>query len=238
MILFCLPHAGANGFSYYKWKTLLDPRFKFITIDLPGHRAGERGNYVDKFDVALRDVYSQIVDVLKRENDDYIIFGHSLGGLMTYELYYVLAESGQRLPWKIYISGRIPPTVEYKDDLSERLIGMDEARGYLKTNGLSAMDDKKDADFINYYGELLLADMRLMDSYKYVPHQEPVLTDTMILFGGEDYSTPFRDIKCWGHLCKGHLTYVKIVGGHLFPLETAKDVVQLFNRDMEVYLER
>ena len=36
MKLFCLHHAGGNGYAYYQWKKYLK-NYEIIPLDLPGH---------------------------------------------------------------------------------------------------------------------------------------------------------------------------------------------------------
>lgn len=231
MLLFCLPHAGAMGISYYRWKPLLDSKIEFIPVDLPGHNIGRKSKCIVDFDVAVNYLYEQIVNVLQDRKEDYVLFGHSLGALFVYELYYYFADSKQRQPKKLYLSGRTPP-LACQDALCEKIMCMEDARIYLANNGLGFMDNKVDASLIAFYSKLLLADMCLMRSYKYCNHNLPILTDTTILFGKSDVSTPFNEIRKWSQLCKGRLSYAQIAGGHLFPIEHAFDVVSLINADM------
>lgn len=228
MLLFCLPHAGATGISYYRWKPLLNSEIELITIDLPGHKNGDGTVPASNFEMAINSVYMQIKNVIQERDDNYIIFGHSLGALIAYELYFLLLENKQRLPLKMYISGRIPPSIN-KDFLRDKIIREEDAKKYLMHNGLDTVDEKKDTYLIKYYSNLLLADMKLMGTYKYIEHDTPVLVDTIVLFGKEDNSTPYRDIKQWGKLCGGNISFVQIQGGHLFPLEQAAEVVNLIN---------
>lgn len=238
MILFCLPHAGSTSLSYYRWKPLLNPRIKFVPLDLPGHNIGKKSEFVSNFELAVTYLYSQIVTVLEEKRESYAIFGHSLGALLTYELYYCLIGKEKPEPFKLYISGRIPPFVSpsfIKGDLSKKIKVREDAYQYFVNDGLGLLNDKMDETLIRFYSDLLVADMNLMRSYKYTNRTVPVWTDTTILFGKDDISTPFEQLRKWDQLCKGKLSYVQIKGGHLFPLEHAAEIVNLINNDMQLY---
>ena len=84
MILFCLPYAGGSEVAYYKWKKYLHPSIELIPIELKGR--GKRFNeiFYESLEEAVDDIFENIKD--KIINNDYAIYGHSMGSLLSYEL--------------------------------------------------------------------------------------------------------------------------------------------------------
>lgn len=69
---------------YYKWKNIMNNNIQLVPIELKGRgtRYGE-GFYTD-FEDAFNDIYLNIRD--KIMEDEYALFGHSMGSLLAFEL--------------------------------------------------------------------------------------------------------------------------------------------------------
>lgn len=84
MKIFCLPYAGGSSSIYSSWKNLFR-NCTIIPIDLPGHGTNINMNLLDTFSKNLEFLYNEIVSNIS-DSEKYCIFGHSLGGLFTYEI--------------------------------------------------------------------------------------------------------------------------------------------------------
>ncbi|PNQ87656.1 thioesterase II family protein [Paenibacillus polymyxa] len=86
-MLLCLPYAGESSHIYYKWKRHRH-EIKIIGMEYSGR--GKRFNepLYKNFDEVIYDIYVSIKQsIILNNSDSYYIFGHSLGGIMAFELF-------------------------------------------------------------------------------------------------------------------------------------------------------
>ncbi|WP_268906141.1 thioesterase II family protein [Clostridium hydrogenum] len=100
MILFCLPYAGGSEAIYYKWKDYLSPSIQLIPIELKGRGKRYNETFYETLDEAINDIFKWIKERIM--NDDYAIYGHSMGSILAYELYYKVISEKLRKPKHIF----------------------------------------------------------------------------------------------------------------------------------------
>lgn len=106
MKLFCLPFAGGSAMYYYDWKKKLAPNFEVIPIELKGRGVRFNEKFDTSFQEIIEDVYSQVISY---ELDKFMIFGHSMGGMLAFEVFYRLLTNNKTLPKRLFLSGCRPP---------------------------------------------------------------------------------------------------------------------------------
>ena len=106
--LFCIPYAGCSASIYSKWKRKLPQDIELIPLEPAGRGRRCDEPLYNNLNEAVDDLYWEAAKVLDR-SDEYILFGHSMGSLLAFELYYKLMEEGFREPLHLYVSGaRLP----------------------------------------------------------------------------------------------------------------------------------
>lgn len=103
--LYCFPHSGGSPGEYLRWADRL-PDVEVIGVKLPGRgaRLGER---------PLTDVHD-IVDALLGDTafePPFVLFGHSFGAMLAYEVTAALHARSRELPLKLIVSGYGPPSL-------------------------------------------------------------------------------------------------------------------------------
>ena len=90
--LFCLPYSGASAMAYNRWRRILPAWLVVQPLELPG-----RGMRMDEpLHTRLDTLVAQLArEVAPQVQQPYALFGHSLGGLLAFELAHALRE---RLP--------------------------------------------------------------------------------------------------------------------------------------------
>ena len=81
-IMFCFPYAGGGAAFYAKWIQYFDKKLSVCPIQLPGReeRIGEKP-YLN-----MQSLVKDVVDAIMRFDNDFILFGHSMGGKIAFEL--------------------------------------------------------------------------------------------------------------------------------------------------------
>ena len=116
--LVCLPHAGASGDVYAAWSGDLAGALEVWGATPAGrrHRSGEPLN------VDPGRLVDEVVAEVTTDSRPLVVFGHSMGALIGYELSLALSTQG-RPPTALVVSGCPPPHVrtarasrDYSDD--------------------------------------------------------------------------------------------------------------------------
>ena len=79
-----LPFAGGNKYSFNGIEKHVSKKINWITLELPGRGSRFKESLLDKIDHMVDDLLSQIMPHIQEGN--YIIYGHSMGTLLGYEL--------------------------------------------------------------------------------------------------------------------------------------------------------
>lgn len=101
--LFCLPHAGTGASCYRGWtRGVLPPWVDVRPVQLPGREGLWREALVDDAVALAAHLAARLRGALDRP---FVIYGHSMGGLLAAELTAALARAGQPLPRLLVVSG-------------------------------------------------------------------------------------------------------------------------------------
>ncbi|WP_051286972.1 thioesterase II family protein [Paenibacillus taiwanensis] len=106
--LCCLPYAGASASVYMRWKRQLPSYIELIPLELAarGRRFGE-APYASVAD-AVSDIDLMMQPILS-DDKPVVLFGHSMGALLSYEWLRRQHVNGGRLPDRAILSARSAP---------------------------------------------------------------------------------------------------------------------------------
>ncbi|NJK64558.1 MAG: thioesterase [Synechococcaceae cyanobacterium SM2_3_1] len=104
--LFCLPFAGGGALAYRNWMHALPAGIDLWAVQPPGRANRLKEHCLTRL--------TALVSVLSSELDPYldrpfILFGHSLGALASFELIRALRRQGLPLPQVLVVSGQGAP---------------------------------------------------------------------------------------------------------------------------------
>lgn len=180
--IFALPFGGGNKYSYRALERLVPDNFEWETIELPGRgvRIGEP---------LLTDIHAMAEDAFKQirlrlYNADYLLYGHSMGTLLAYELTKKICFSGLPRPACLFLTGREAPGVN-----SERKIADYEKNAFWqeveKLGGLpkeiSGNNELKD-----FFEPVLRSDFKAIEEYVYQAMEQPFPVPVFIRYGKEE----------------------------------------------------
>lgn len=155
--LFCFPFAGGGASTYTSWIKKLKDKITVCPIQLPGReeRIMEKP-YTDMSEL-LRDLTDEIVIAIKGK---YVLWGHSMGGKIAYELEKYLENKGYQAQC-IFASGcRIPnipepnPIYHLKDEAFKR---------ELERFGGTPKKVLENKELLDFFLPMLRADFTLAD---------------------------------------------------------------------------
>lgn len=115
--VFCFPSAGSSASLYRTWCNYPNNTgsIDFIPVEIPGrgnHITSPAAASIDELVEAFLSVFSKVV------RSPYIIYGHSFGAAVAFQVAYTLQERGFQLPEKLIVAGRHAPHMKDPNPMS------------------------------------------------------------------------------------------------------------------------
>jgi surfactin synthase thioesterase subunit len=222
--LVCLPFAGAGASFFHPWQAIVGDAVRVLPLQLPG-----RERLIDA--EPHRDVHRATDDLLvqlrERLDDDHsriVLFGHSLGAVLAYELAHRLVrEPGVELV-RLFASGSPEPgsgrerrATELSDD--EFLARVSEFAGYTH----EALDDPEMREMIL---PTLRADVEMHENYR--PQSAgPIDVPVTAIRGEHDELVSGEQAAQWAAVTTAPFTLAELPGGHMYLTESPDAVLSL-----------
>nr|WP_320166341.1 alpha/beta fold hydrolase [uncultured Methylophaga sp.] len=214
--LVCFHFAGGSAQSFNLFKEQAPTTCQVLAAELPGR--GRR--FKEDFAISIADAIEQLADnYYVHAHDNCVLYGHSLGGLMAFEMAHQLTRRGVRVS-KLIISSRSSPI------------------NYSLNTGIPAFDDVSIDDYLRKMdgtSEAVLANKGLMDVLipiiksdltliKQYTYQHSSLLDIPIsvIGGSSDHYCSFESLLDWQHATRASFELKMIQGGHFSPIQTPK----------------
>lgn len=208
--LFCLPFAGGGTLLYRGWPYELSENIEVCAIQLPGRE----GRLKEEPYTCLRELVSDLADVLSPLLDrPYAFFGHSMGGLIAFELTRELIARGESAPQHLFVSGRRAAHIE-DQDLLHSLDDDEFTQALRRFNGLSERLFKNER-LMRFFLPTLRADFHLFETHS---HQESApLPCSITAFGGEDDAEATTEqLAAWEEHTAADFSLHTYPGDHFF----------------------
>ncbi|BCJ94408.1 surfactin synthase thioesterase subunit [Anaerocolumna cellulosilytica] len=218
-IMFCFPYIGGNSNCYRKLSDKLLPYVNIAAIDPPGHGV-VNGKLMQNINELVEVYYKGLQKYI---NGKFYIFGHSLGGIISYLLTARFEQEGQ-IPESVFISAATPPSrIPYE---IENMPQFETDEGIKKE--LLALGGKY-AQLVNSNSIFLFSSLRIIKAdYKLVRSldvkQSPSLhTQSYILFSHEDEVADAKFIKEWKKYCQNS-EVITVTGNHNYIEENTIEI--------------
>lgn len=222
--LICYPHAGAGAAVYRDWLG------EFTDLDLVAARIPGREALISE--PPLTDFASLIryllTDLLPLTDVPFVLFGHSMGGLLAYELARRLSGIGTP-PALLVVSGIEPPaSVDIAGEYGETLDD-DSLIRTMRRSGGTPEEVLANAELTRLLIPVLRSDLRAVMSYEYVAPADPLGVPTRVYYGSEDEPDPGRLLEGWrtavgAEVSTAEVSAHEFTGGHFFP-DSDRDAV-------------
>lgn len=214
--MFCFPHAGASAHVYAQWQRLLPQWMTVRPIELPGRGKRLREPLIEDFSV-LRDQLADALFEAACAARRYALFGHSLGGLIAFELAHALTERGAPAPAALFVSGVSGP-IE-KDQREEKEFHEPPTDAQLmerlrRLNGMpAALLDS--AELMEMVLPVLSADYHLYASYRR-PQRAPLSCPIYAFGGSHDPIVSIAALQAWEYETTAQFSTQMFDGDHFF----------------------
>jgi medium-chain acyl-[acyl-carrier-protein] hydrolase len=220
--VFCFPYSGGTAQVYRPLTNLLPDGVSVYAYELPGRgrRFGEE--IPDRLAGIVEDAFLPIKGLIERP---YAFFGHSLGGIIAFEMARHLRKQGHPLPRHLFVSGIRAPQVPKREEEAFSL-PRQEFIDKIKELGGTPSEILENEEMLDIMIPVLRKDFQLYETYSY--SQDAPLSIPITAFGGRgDNFVTEGDIKKWSEHTSSLFEMRMFDGDHFFILDNMDNVAQL-----------
>nr|WP_079173128.1 alpha/beta fold hydrolase [Streptomyces monashensis] len=225
-VLLCVPFAGAGPSFFHPWRELSAGRWRVTSVELPGReRRILQTPYRDVVEAAKGSIDDIVADL--GEGTRTVLFGHSLGAVLAYELVHLLSRRGVDVE-RLVVSGSPGPWTQRErraaglpDD--EFLARVEEFAGFRH----EALDHPEMREVIL---PALQADCEMHESY--VPSTDaPVSVPVCSLRGDRDGLVTAEEARQWQAATTGGFSYAEFPGDHMYLVDRGREVLDVIEAE-------
>ncbi|PFJ04299.1 thioesterase [Bacillus cereus] len=226
---FCFPHAGGSAFSYSKWKNYFNPYIEVVPIELAGRGYRIEESLYQSMEEAVNDVYNIIVEQI--DYFPYILYGHSMGSLIAYEVARKIQNSNNVLPEFLVVSGRNHPNSKIKN-IRHNLSNEQFKREVIAMGGTSS-EVLQSEELMEIFLPILRADFKIVETYIHDNSIQACDIEFLIFNGKNDEFTTYDQIKKWEQYTSKTCTFHSFEGNHFFLNENIEEIANSIMRKLD-----
>ena len=218
--LICLPFAGGDEYAFVKLFPFLKDDFNIICP----HIAGKGSRFKEPAKLTIESLVDDIYEQLqtKRKSEQLIVYGHSMGGLLTFLLLQKLELQGDSADIKGVISG-IPAPCKLEQNSIHELPDGAFIEEVTKTGGIpkELLAQEK---LLQFYTPMLKSDYQVFNSFD-KEHVEGLKIQSQcdIIVGSREVFT-WDDVILWKNYFQTPPDFHLIEGDHFFIFPKAEKV--------------
>ncbi|TQV87406.1 thioesterase II family protein [Aliikangiella coralliicola] len=216
--LLCFPYAGGNASTYLSWVNYLPDTIDLIAVQPPGRSSRMLEAPYSEMTPLIDDL---VIDFSQMIDRPYLVFGHSLGSKIAFELMLRCQAMNIRLPEHFIASGSRAAYLSSREDAIYDLPD-NELVAELKSLNGTPKEILENDELMELCLPLLRADFKIADTY--CASRKILNTKITVLGGSEDHLITLSDLQCWENLFTHSANVYMISGDHFF-IESNKPAV-------------
>lgn len=222
--ILCFPYAGGSASTYMSWSKCLPENVELIAVQPPGRATRMFEPSFSNMDALIDELLKTITKMIARP---YILFGHSLGSRVAFELMARCKKIGYRLPLHFIASGSRGPHIPTRKKTIYQLPDKEFIAALEELNG-TPKEVLENDDLMSLCLPLLRADFELADTYTY--SSDTVFDCPITVLGGqEDIEITNADLQSWGNFFSRSADVHILPGDHFFIESNKQFVIQRVN---------
>jgi surfactin synthase thioesterase subunit len=216
--LVCFAHAGGGPATFRHWPEALAPDIELWTATLPGRAGRAHEPYARSWQPLI---HTFTTAVSEQVAEPVALFGHSLGGLLAFEVARELVRSGDPDPCHLIVSARGAPEVRLAADVPGSDAALIEQVDKLYGGIPAAV--REEPELLASFLPILRADIELVRTYTFTPGP-PIRCPITVLGGDADPTVSREALAGWAmHTTADHEIH-QVAGGHFY-IEQQRSVV-------------
>lgn len=209
--LFCFPYAGASSLIFRTWVDSLPKNIEVCAVELPGRGRQMKLHPFTRMEALVNAIAPIMHPYLDKP---FAIFGHSMGGLLSFELAHHLRKEYAQQASHLFISACRAPQIPSRKQLIHALPETEFKEELHRLNG-TPTSVLENAELMQLLIPILRADFAVLETYVYT--QEPALECPITVFGGlEDQEVNIDELEGWRSLSQNSFQLQMFSGDHFF----------------------
>jgi surfactin synthase thioesterase subunit len=202
-------------------------------VKLPGRDARLREPLPGDLHRLVLTIRKHLRAVTEQDDVPYALFGHSMGGLLAYELAAALERVAARPPAVVFVSGSVTP-----DDIvaQVRIAREHEPVDLAGLVGGVAEEVLDRPELLQLFLPAVAADMSMLESYE--PGHRVLGCPLVVFHASADPFTSGADVTAWARWTRGEFAVRTFSGGHQYPREQPERVVSAVAELAQRHIER
>ncbi|WP_433963555.1 alpha/beta fold hydrolase [Tunturiibacter psychrotolerans] len=225
-----MPCAGRGAALYRGWPEFSGSEMELCAIQLPGRESRLR----EAPFIRMSDAVERAAEALEPQLDlPYVLFGHSMGAILCFELARLLRSRYGVGPIHLFVSARRAPQFA---DPQPPLHLLRDARFIAEINrrynGLPR-EVLANTELMELLLPMLRADVQMIETYAYEPGLP--LDCPITAFGGvEDSGLRIEDLEGWRAHTNSRFETKLFLGDHFFVQSAPKEVLEAISRSLNL----
>ena len=217
--LIVLPYAGGGTADFRRWQVPDDVEV------LPARLPAREGRLSERPYRLLSALVDDLVTELPTDRP-YVLYGHSLGAWVAYELAHALRAAGRPLPLRIGVGARQAPHRPSNLVPLGRLPRAEFIAGMIERYDAIPEVLRSRPELLDTFLPALRADVTMYEDYVHTPR--PLLDVPLHAFtADDDPSVDREDTLAWGEHTTGDFRFHPVTGGHFFHRTASATLLQV-----------
>jgi medium-chain acyl-[acyl-carrier-protein] hydrolase len=209
--LFCFPYAGGSSLIFRTWADILPKNIEVCAIEYPGRGTQMKSVAFTRLEPLINAIAPILLPYLDKP---FAFFGHSMGGLVCFEVARLLCQKYNQNPIHLFISGRSAPQICDRNPPIHTLAEPEFLEEIRLLNGTPAAV-LENAELMQLLIPILRADFAVLETYEYV--SAPPLEYAIAVFGGlQDREVNIEELEAWKEQTTTSFELEMFAGDHFF----------------------
>ena len=226
--LFCFPNAGGGAALLHSWLNGLPSVIDMQPIHLPGRDRRRAEPPFVHMDALIRDV----AGVMESSLDlPFALFGHSVGGLMAFEMARELRRRGLPAPVRLFVSAARAPQTTPSLAPIHHLPYQEFIDALVKRYDAIPAPVLADQELMQIFLPILRADLEILETYAYRP-EAPLSCPITVLGGLQDSTVARSQLESWQQQTTDTCELHMFQGNHFFLREARPQILDRICSDL------
>ncbi len=209
--LFCFPYAGGSAAIFRTWPNNLPSNVEVCAVEYPGRGRQIKSSPLTRLEPLIEAIAPVLLPYLDKP---FAFFGHSMGGLVSFELTRLLRSQYSLTPFHLFISARSAPQLPLIKAPLHVLSDSDLQDELRSLNG-TPKAVLENPELMQMFLPILRADFAVLETYIYT--QEQPLECPITVFGGlQDQEVSHEALQAWQEQTIAALSLHEFNGDHFF----------------------
>ena len=210
--VFCFPFAGGNKYSYRSFQQHAASELNIIPLEYAGRGSRSTVPLMSDIHEMAFDTYHQIKQMIREE--DYVIYGHSMGAIVAFECLHLAIAEKQRLPLHFFASGAIGPSSKSRQTRNWYQLPRDQFIAKLKELEGCPEEIFSHPELLDFIEPIIRSDFRAMETYQYI--KRPLLELPLTVITGTEEKMSEEELLLWTDETSYEVEFKKMKGKHFF----------------------